>query len=283
MQSELRDACLAMFRSIRIESQDVVRIGDIKCRGVGANLVHWLQCQIYTTFFCSMNPAPSAEPLTHFVQRLASANSGAHSGRKESLTDQPGAYLAFGSREPQGTRWLRFYWNVTPAGAIVLTRETTSTLNRLQVPFRLKILLETAIRRRDSAVLYLPANLWFAARSILECVCRELDGSGDLQSDTPLFTKTLAPGVSLAEDPQSGWSFGMHRSWLVARSLVKSHVHSHQTDIGKLTDLKWEFAGQGLSLDRPYLNAGSADVYDLEPATSRRAIASSMAWPVRSW
>jgi hypothetical protein len=159
--------------------------------------------------------------------------------------------------------WLRFYWNVSPAGAIVLTRQTTSTLNRQQVPFRLKILLETAIRRRDAAVLYLPRDLWFPARNIIDTVHRELEGSDALQVDTPLFTKVLRPGVGFAEDPQSGISFGMHRSWLVARSLVTSYVHAHDRPIEKLIDLERGFAREGLSLDQAYLNAGSADVYDL--------------------
>ena len=263
MTPDLRCACLTIFRLIRIESGDTVRIGDVECSGVGANLVHWLQCQIYKTFFCDMNPVPVPEPRTRLIEGLSAANCGGNLSHTESLTDQPGSYFAFGRREPEGTRWLRFYWNVSPAGAIVLTRRTTSTLNQEQVPFRLKIQLETAIRRRDAAVLYLPQELWAAARTVVDGVYSELGGSDDLQAETPLFTKMLRPGVGLAEDPQIGISFGMHRCWLVARSLVKSHVHNRSEEAEKLTDLEREFAGERLSLAQAYLNPGSADVYDL--------------------
>lgn len=260
-----------MFRAIRIESAEVAWIGDVECCGAGADLVHRLQCQIYATFFCSMSPVKSPEAPERFRQALSAANAGG-ALHQESWTAQPGWYVAFGPPPAPRTAWLRFYWNVTPAGALAVTRHATVTLDRLNVPFRLKVLVEPSLRRRDAAVLYLPIERWEAARTIVDAVCRELNGSPDLDAQTPMFTKELRPGVSLAEDPAIGasiaggaparLSFGMHRSWLAARSLVESHRRGDRTEHEKLSALEREFSVEGLSLERPYLNPGSCDVYD---------------------
>src|SRR5439155_1825398 len=104
-----------------------------------------------------------------------------------------------------------------------------------------------------------PHSSWTEARPIVSAV----SDSADLQIETPLFSKTLRPGVGLAEDPQTGVSFGMHRSWLVARSMVKSYFANRQTDDLLWSDLCDEFEVEHLSIERAYLNAGSVDVYEI--------------------
>jgi hypothetical protein len=265
MQPDFYSECLAIFRFLRIETHDTARIGDVRVSGLRDNLVLWLQRQVYTTFFCSMTPSPSgpSESAAVFVRALSLANVGCGLRSKESLTRQPGTYFVFGAPPLPDTKWLRLYWNVSPLGAVILTAMVTSTFNPIRVPFQLKILLDTSIRRRDAAVLYLPLALWPFARMVLDPVCERFYGSTDLQSDVPLFTKPLRPGVGLAEDPQTGLSFGMHRSWLVALSLAESYLHGHVNEDQQWSDLNAQFAEEHLSLDRAYLNAGSADVYQL--------------------
>ena len=244
-----------ILRGIRITSPDTVRIGEREYCGLRDYLVPWLQCEIYKNFFCAMKPVSVAAPVSSFMTALSAANAGRE-------TAQPGSYLALGRPEPKGTKWLRLYWNVNPSGARVLTEITTGILNRLQVPFRLKVLLDTSIARRDAAVLYVPLANWPAARDLIGPVCRQLDESRNLEPATPLFTKTLRPGVALAEDPQTGLSFGMHRSGLVARSLARSYLAGHTGEDQQWSDLSAEFEREQLSLGRAYLNAGSADVYE---------------------
>jgi len=243
-----------MLRGIRITSPDTVEIGERAYRGLRDYLVPWLQCEIYKNFFCCMRPLSVAAPVSAFMSALSAANAG-----KGSFAAQPGCYMALGSPEPAGTKWLRVYWNVNLSGAVVLMEETTRILNRLRISFRLKILLDTAIARRDAAVLYVPLADWPAARDIVG----QLDNSRNIEAGTPLFTKPLRPGIALAEDPQTGLSFGMHRSGLVARSLARSYLAGHTEERQQWSDLRAEFAQEKLSIERAYLNSGSADVYEL--------------------
>ena len=247
-----------MLEAIRIESLDTIRIGNQEFRGVAHHVIPWLQGEIYKRFFCAMTPSPNPEPISVFMTALSAANVGGVSWPKESFTDQQGSYLAFGRKEPPGTKWLRIYWNVNPLGASIVTASASAILNRALIPFRLKVLLDTSVRRRDAAVLYVPLSAWPAARSVIE----QLHDTCGLQPETPLFTKTVAPGIGLAEDPQTGVSFGLHRSWLVARSLVKSFLANEESEEQRWRNLGAEFAEEGLSIDRAYLNAGSVDVYE---------------------
>lgn len=262
METDFRAECVAIFRFVRIESADTVRLGGVEFRCVADHLVAWLQCEIYRIFFCSMTACTSPEPVSLFMRSLSSANVGGGPWPKESFTAQPGSYFAFGPPELPGTKWLRFYWNVTPQGAISLTRTATSLLTSLFIPFRLKVLLDTSTLRRDAAVLYIPLQLWPAARDVISSISEQLNAAAELQPDTPLFTKRLRPGVGLAEDPQTGVSFGMHRSWLMARSLTRSYIADHTSDDQQWSDLNAEFAREGLSLQMPYLNAGSTVAYE---------------------
>lgn len=255
MGGDSRSAGLDMLQGIRITSPDTVRIRGREYQGVRDYLVPWLQNEIYRNFFCHMTPVSAPAPVPLLVRALASANAGMG-------TAQPGWYMASGRTEPPGVKWLRLYWHVNPNGALILMRLATDLLNRLLVPFRLKVLLDTSIDRRDAAVLYLPLNQWMIGRDIVGPVSRQLEDIGALEAATPLFTKTLRPGVGLAEDPQTGSSFGMHRSALVARSLARSYLASHAEMEQQWSGLSAEFAREGLSLDRPYLNAASRDVYE---------------------
>lgn len=255
--------CLEMLRRVRIVSADAVRIGELEYGGLRDYLIPWLGCEIYKNFFCCMKRVRLAAPIESLMSALSAANAGAGTWPKESFTAQPGWYLAFGRPAPADTRWLRLYWNVNPSGAISLTGIATDILNRLAIPFRLKVLLDTSIARRDAAVLYVPLAAWpAAAQDFMGPACTRLASSRNIEAGTPLFTKTLRPGVGLAEDPQTGLSFGMHRSGLVARSLAKSYLAGH-SDEKQWPDLSAEFAREGLSIDRPYLNPGSAGVYEL--------------------
>lgn len=260
MDSELRLKCLEIFRSTKILGPGFFQVGTSEIHCHSANLLPYLQHEIYSRFFCAISRS-TPRPLPQFMEELSAANIGWGSRPKETFTEQPGWYLAIGARPAPGINWLRLYWNVTPQGAVALTEAATAILNNLLVPFRLKVLLDTSVRRRDAAVLYLPVFLWSAARPVVDTVCARLEGTGHIQPDTPLFTKQLSSGVSLAEDPQTGLSFGIHRSGLVAHSLIKSYMRAHDHEDEQWADLNDEFAKIGLSLARPYLNARSRDIY----------------------
>src|SRR2546430_15797186 len=160
---DLRGAAMSVeiLRGIRIASPDTVRIGEREYRGLRDYLVPWLQCEIYKNFFCDMKQIRVRAPISAFMTALSGANA-----RRESFTAQAGCYMALGEPAPTGTKWLRLYWNVNPSGAIVLVRVATGILNRQRVPFRLKVLLDTSVARREPAVLHVPLAYWPAARVI---------------------------------------------------------------------------------------------------------------------
>ena len=182
---------------------------------------------------------------------------------RESGTLQPGFYFAFGETLPdqiEEQRVLRFYWNVDAEQVPELIHRVTRTLNRFQVPFRLKCLTNpAAFARIDAAVLYVGRRYYAITRWLLEAEYEVLAQA--LQPETPLFTKELAPGLGFAEDPADGQSFGMSRCRIVAEGIWSAFCQSGQVPEIRLEEIAAQFARYGLSLERPYLNPGAADRY----------------------
>jgi hypothetical protein len=85
---------------------------------------------------------------------------------------------------------------------------------------------------------------------------------------SPAFTKVLANGLGLAEDPGGNTSFGMHRCELLAALLCQSATVGLKTTDEKLAFIDEAFRSAGYNLDTPYLNPGSSDHYAIPfPAT----------------
>jgi hypothetical protein len=194
-------------------------------------------------------PAPGA-PLHVFFAR-------------ESRTQQPGFYVANGETpEPFGadSRMTRIYWHIAEEGAVPLTRAVTSLLNRYQVPFRFKTLAYGGVyTRADAAVLYFTARYYQIVARLLPAIREEV--RSHLRPATPLLTWKLYDGVGLAEDPATGESFGMSRSRLIAQAVWDAYARGQQTEEARMAELAIQFERIGLSLDRPHLRAGSADLY----------------------
>jgi hypothetical protein len=170
---------------------------------------------------------------------------------------QPGFYFAFGNSPEEDFDppcMVRFYWAVKSGGAVLLTGELTAALNRLRVPFRFKTGLESySYGRLDAAVLYVHQRFYQIAARLVAPVYQQVRAV--LMSGSPMFTKPLAPGLGLAEDPGTGESFGMQRCRLLADAVLGAEEPSLDAVIRRL-----EFAG--VRADCPYLSPGSADQYD---------------------
>jgi hypothetical protein len=178
-----------------------------------------------------------------------------------SSTMQHGFYYVFGdtlSDQFDESALLRFYFNVTDKGAALLLRAVASELNRFQVPFRYKTLSSAAAyTRADAAVLYCAKRYHRVVMDILQSLPEEVrDG---LRVDTPLFTKTLGPGIGLAEEPSTGESFGMHRCRLVAEGIVNAWLSGNRTVSACMAAVEARFSQESLQLDQLWLNAGSVD------------------------
>lgn len=183
---------------------------------------------------------------------------------RESRISQPGFYFAFGEaltdqQDDHGV--VRFYWNVTADGAPLLVGAIATALNRLLIPFHLKCLyLPDLFNRSDAAVLYVAKRYYHVVATILPDVHHALRAK--LKSATPLFSKRLADGFGLAEDPKTGESFGMHRCRLLAEAACRAHEHGQDNAEARLAEVVTGFAAGGLVTETPYLNAGSQDQYE---------------------
>ena len=185
---------------------------------------------------------------------------------KESRTMQPGFYFAFGEAladQQEDFGVVRLYWNVTAGGAAGLTGAVTRALNRFAIPFRFKcLLLPDLFDRTDAAILYVAKRHYRVAAALLLDVYRTVRPS--LKGATPLFSKPLAEGLGLAEDPKTGESFGSSRCRLLAEAVCNAHDRGFNSAEVRLSEVAAVFAAAGLSLERPYLNAGSVDRYEFE-------------------
>jgi hypothetical protein len=76
-----------------------------------------------------------------------------------------------------------------------------------------------------------------------------------------MFTKVLAPGVGLAEDPGRNESFGQHRCGILADGMIRAYERGAKS-IGERLDIVTEcYVSSGIQLNEPYLNPSSTDVY----------------------
>jgi len=190
---------------------------------------------------------------------------------KGSAAMQPGFYHAFGAApDPQEPlAMVRFYLHVRAEGAPRLLAAVTHAFNRYQVPFFFKTLtMPPGYRRADASVLYLRKRFYPIAALLLTEILPALEA--DLEPAVPLFTKRLAPGLGLAEDPGNGDSFGLSRCRLTSEAIWSAHAAGRDTVGERLAEIERHFAAHGLSLDRPYLNPRSLDRYDLPFPPGRR-------------
>jgi hypothetical protein len=177
----------------------------------------------------------------------------------------PGFYIAVAGDElaPQASQDLvRWYWNLSPAGAVAFMQRATSLLQQAGVSYRIKV-LNNPLRftRCDAVVLYHRKADTSKVSGILASIYPEL--VSDLTPRIPALTKLLAPGVALAEDPGGGESFGLHRCGILATQIVLAHEQGKVTLAERLNVVEKGFASHGISLNRPYLNPGSNDDYTI--------------------
>ncbi|WP_193200061.1 T3SS effector HopA1 family protein [Nostoc sp. MG11] len=191
---------------------------------------------------------------------------------------QSGFYMAVGnaghksrSSSDRHAGIVRIYFNLTPDGAVAVMADLTRRLNDISLPFSFKALYNPSIYgRHDSAVLYFEKSNYEVVRPILEavyiemrCIRRALPTH--FQPQVPLFTKWLAPGLALAEEPDHKFaeleSFGMNRCLIVANALLEAWQQGDNSAAGRMSRIFNHFSLLGLDLQRSYLNANSEDIY----------------------
>ena len=183
--------------------------------------------------------------------------------RRDAAALQPGFYFAYGeaiSDQMEENPLVRFYLNLRAAGAQLAVQLFSAALNRFRVPFRFKCLNNSGLYpRADAAVLYVARRYCRVCGEVLGELHPRL--SSELEPDVPLFSLRLARGLSFAEDPGTGESFGMSRCRLVAEGVFDSFRQGTQLPGSRLAAVEAKFKGAGLTLDRPYLSPGSTGNY----------------------
>ncbi|HXM46916.1 MAG TPA: lanthionine synthetase LanC family protein [Pyrinomonadaceae bacterium] len=191
---------------------------------------------------------------------------------KEFLGISPGFYMAHGNTaltEDGSQGIVRFYFNLTADGALRLMKKATWMLNQAQLAFNLKVLNDRqGYSRCDPVVLYIRKSDYGDVAMILSEIYQDI--SIHLKQRTPVFTKSLAPGVGLAEEPGQDFSFGEHRCRLVAEGIIRAYEQGK-----KLLDERFQavaecFLEEALDLEKPFLNSGSSDDYHFQPQHQRQ-------------
>jgi hypothetical protein len=178
---------------------------------------------------------------------------------------QNGFYMAVGNAGPcKSEDVVRVYFNLTPAGAVAIMGSLTTQLNHILIPFKFKALYNPKdYGRYDSAVLYFNKNNYQAVHSVLQKVY--IEHQSDFKPEVPLFTKQLAPGLAIAEEPNHKFaqkeSFGTNRCQIIAKGLLEAWSKGDNSPSVRLAEILQQFSLLKIELQRPYLNANSEDIY----------------------
>lgn len=179
---------------------------------------------------------------------------------------QNGFYMAVGNAgHDRGiSQTVRIYFNLSAEGAVAVMGNLTQQLNQIDIPFAFKALYNPDdYKRYDSAVLYFDRNYYQDIRQVLQKVYT--DERSHFQPEIPLFTKFLAPGLAVAEEPDYKFaaveSFGMNRCQIVANGLIEARQQGNESTECRMNAIFQQFSLLGIDWQRPYLNANSEDIY----------------------
>lgn len=183
---------------------------------------------------------------------------------------QSGFYMAVGdkgfSHPHPGDVLVRIYFNLTPDGSVAVMESLTKGLNEGGIPFSFKVLYNPQdYNRYDSGVLYFDRQDYAAVMQVIRSFYN-LHRS-HFKPEIPLFTKQLAIGLGLAEEPNQKFaereSFGMNRCQIIANGLLSSIERGDNSTTDRMAAILEQFNSVGISLEQPHLNSDSSDIYEV--------------------
>ena len=178
---------------------------------------------------------------------------------------QNGFYMAVSNAGPDThPQTVRVYFNLSPEGAVAVMGSLTRQLNETKIPFTFKVLYNPSdYGRYDSGVLYFEKSNYEIVQQVLISVYAE--NQSHFRTEVPLFTKLLAPGLALAEEPDCKFaaqeSFGMNRCQIVANGLLEAKQKGDESTECRMAFIRQHFSLLGIDWQRAYLNANSEDIY----------------------
>jgi HopA1 effector protein family len=171
--------------------------------------------------------------------------------------------LGFSSSSPADVL-VRIYFNLTPEGSVAVMASLTAQLNHAGILFSFKVLYNPKrYHRFDAGVLYFDKTDYQTVSLILTAIHSEHRAHFGLE--IPLFTKQLATGISLAEEPDKKFaqseSFGMNRCQIVTDGLLKAFYSGQDSSVERMSTILSQFSTVGIDLRHPYLNHDSENIY----------------------
>ena len=178
---------------------------------------------------------------------------------------QNGFYMAVSNAgQSRSKNVVRIYFNLTSEGAVAMMSNLTQQFNDSDLPFSFKALYNpNEYERYDSGVLYFGKEDYRKVKNILQTVYQH--NRSFFKPEIPLFTKHLAPGMGLAEEPNINFShpesFGMNRCQIVANGLLAAYKQGDNSLEARMNAIYQQFSLLDIDLNHPYLNARSENVY----------------------
>lgn len=190
---------------------------------------------------------------------------------KEDFTSQAGFYYFIGDTLGNfccDTSITRLYLNIQPNYAPQWVHELTTQFNYYQIPFQGKILrFKNSYNRVETSVLYIPRVYINQAISLVHTINNNLGG---LDADTPILTYPIDNGISIAENPPKGESYGYHRMSILADAIARSWHNNQFSPLDLMHSVSLGFSYSGLDVKKPWLNSRSADYKILSRTYSER-------------
>lgn len=182
--------------------------------------------------------------------------------RKERRDLQPVFYYVYGKEFlPLSASMGRFYFNLKPESTARFIQLLTSAFNQFRVPFMFKCLNHPSLfTRTDSAVLYLDKCHFRIAARLLGRILKQEPNM--FKEAVPLFTRPIAPGLSYAEDPGNGKSFGMFWSEILAEGIVLAFEKGGYSKNKKEELILRQFKKHGVDPEASHLRTHSFYPYD---------------------
>ena len=193
-------------------------------------------------------------------------------GRSWTLHASPGFIVLFGQSDLHEAAAHRVYSSLHAHRAAEWIATATRHLDCAQVEFRLKALSHPLDygRRLDTCVIYIDLYAPGAQRAIADAY---REASHCFQDGVPALTRRIAPGLSVAESPPGGESFGRHRCGLIAEARLRAaEVHpTKQKDVHSCCEAV--FLDHGIDPSRPYKqrNSDAGCIEQLEDLVCRTA------------
>lgn len=179
--------------------------------------------------------------------------------KKEDWSLQPYFYYAYGNDQPSETEELiRFYFNFKASEMHLLIRQLTLLFNKYELPFTFKCLNHPDYYhcRVDAAVIYLEKRHYHLAWRLIKKSYDLLELH--FNTNTPMFTYRIRPGLGFAENPGKGQSFGMKKSYAISQIIMKAYKQQRRCTEKEIIDV---LMTNGTSHDQPYLNIDSGVDY----------------------